>query len=69
MNYYSVSRLIGSSDAAELICSLTGKSREWLMLNRDWELPGNVADAAHGAGHNVMRRPRGSSPPALRFNI
>ena len=46
MNYYSVSRLIGSSDAAELICSLTGKSREWLMLNRDWELPGNVADAA-----------------------
>ena len=46
MNYYSVSRLIGSSDAAELICSLTGKSREWLMLNRDWELPGKVADAA-----------------------
>ena len=46
MNYYNVSHLIGSSDAAELICSLTGKSREWLMLNRDWELPDRVADAA-----------------------
>ena len=46
MNYYSISHLLGSSDAAELICSLTGKSREWLMLNRDFELPESVAIAA-----------------------
>ena len=46
MNYYSISRLIGSSDAAELICSLTGKSLEWLMLNRDAELSQKIADAA-----------------------
>lgn len=46
MNYYSVSRLIGSSDAAELINALTGKSREWLILNRDKELPPKIADAA-----------------------
>lgn len=46
MNYYSVSHLIGSSAATELICSLTGRSREWLMLNRELELPPSITDAA-----------------------
>lgn len=46
MNYYSISHIIGSSDAAELITSMTGKSREWLMLNRDKELPEQIVNAA-----------------------
>lgn len=46
MNYYTLARLIGSADAAELITAFTGKTREWLMLNRDKELPDAVAEAA-----------------------
>ena len=46
MNYYSISRLIGSTDAAELITSLTGKPLEWIMLSREKELPEEVAKAA-----------------------
>ncbi len=47
MNYYSIAHLIGSADAAELITSMTGKPREWLMLNRDKELPEKISDAAN----------------------
>ncbi len=34
-----------SHEAAELICALTGKSREWCILNKDEELPKSVDDA------------------------
>lgn len=46
MNYYSVSHLIGSTDAVELICSLTGRSVEWVMLNRELDLPPKISEAA-----------------------
>ncbi len=34
-----------SHEAAELICALTGKSREWCILNKEQELPESIDDA------------------------
>lgn len=53
MNYYSLVKLLTehnsdapSFEAAELIAHFTGKPREWVMLNRDAELPPAIERAA-----------------------
>ncbi len=53
MNYYTLTKLLSehgsdapSVEATELISHFTGKSREWVMLNLDVELPASVSRAA-----------------------